>query len=235
MTLTCGRDEAFRVVGFSPYRSGVLSASRSGAQLSFLSGSAVSENCANFASSIGLKLALTRSAFRMTLFCISVSVVLALSTVAPNLRAADATREQVIDVVKKFAHSWETGDLAAFTSTLDEHLLWAHPGGKLDRNGAIAFFKRWRSEWLNTRIYPTTFLVEGDQVFAEYQFCSTNKQTGKREAEGTAAIGEIRGGKLVLWKEYYDHSVGELQAKDVIPVDEGNVSFPYPAAAKNRW
>jgi hypothetical protein len=103
-----------RAPRFSPYRSGVLSA---GAQLSFLSGSAVSENCANFASSIGLKLALTRSAFRMTLFRISVSVVLALSTIAPSLRAADATRELVIDVVKKFAHSWETGDLAAFTSS----------------------------------------------------------------------------------------------------------------------
>lgn len=171
----------------------------------------------------------------MTLFRISAWTVLALSMVAPSLRAADATREQVIDLVKKFAHSWETGDLAAFTSTLDEDLLWAHPGGKLDKKGAIAFFKRWRSEWSNTRIYPTTFLVEGDQVFAEYQFCSTNKQTGKREAEGTAAIGKIRRGKLVLWKEYYDHSVGELQAKGVIPVDEGNVSFPYPAAAKNRW
>jgi hypothetical protein len=29
--------------------------------------------------------------------------------------------------------------------------------------------------------------------------------------------------------------VGDLQAKGVIPVDEGNASFPYPAAAKNRW
>jgi len=171
----------------------------------------------------------------MTLFRISVSVVLGLLMVAPGLCAADATRARVLEVVKKFAHSWETGDLVAFSSTLDEHLLWAHPGGKLDKKGAIAFFRRWQSEWSNTRIYPTTFLVEGDRVFAEYQFCSTNKQTGKREAEGTAAIGKVCGGKLVLWKEYYDHSVGELQAKGLVPVDEGSVSFPYPAAAKNRW
>jgi hypothetical protein len=72
----------------------------------------------------------------MTSFRIPAWTVLALSMVAPSLRAADATRERVIAVVKKFAHSWETGDLAA---------------------------------------------------------------------------------------------------KGVIPVDEGNVSFPYPAAAKNRW
>lgn len=171
----------------------------------------------------------------MTLLRISSWVILSLIIAAPSTRAANTTREQVLDVVKKFAHSWETGDLTAFTSTLDEHLLWAHPGGKLDKKGAIAFFKKWQTEWANTRMYPTTFLIEGDQVFAEYQFCSTNKQTGKREAEGTAAIGKVRGGKLVLWKEYYDHSVGELQAKGLIPVDEGNASFPYPAAAKNRW
>ena len=53
--------------------------------------------------------------------------------VAPGLCAADATRERVLEVVKKFAHSWETGDLVAFSSTLDEHLLWAHPGGKLEQ------------------------------------------------------------------------------------------------------
>jgi ketosteroid isomerase-like protein len=171
----------------------------------------------------------------MTLFRIFIWLAFGLVAGPPSVRAADPAREQLISVVKKFAHSWETGDLTAFTSTLDDHLLWAHPGGRLDKKGAIAFFKRWRYEWSNTRIYPTTFLVEGDQVFAEYQFCSTNKQTGKREAEGTAAIGKVRGGKLVLWKEYYDHSVGDLQAKGVIPVDEGNASFPYPAAAKNRW
>ncbi len=153
----------------------------------------------------------------------------------PSVRAADTPRDQVVAVVATFARSWETGDLAQFESTLDEHLLWAHPGGTLDKAGAIAFFKKWKTEWKDTRIYPTQFIVEGNRVLAEYQFCATNLATGKREAEGTAAIGEIRDGKLVVWKEYYDHTVGALQAEGVIPVDEGAPSFPYPRAAKNRW
>jgi ketosteroid isomerase-like protein len=150
-------------------------------------------------------------------------------------RAADADRDRVVAVVAKFARSWETGDLGQFESTLDDRLLWAHPGGTLDKPGAIAFFSKWKAEWRDTRIYPTQFIVEGNRVLAEYQFCATNIATGKREAEGTAAIGEIKDGKLVVWKEYYDHTVGALQAEGKIPVDEGAASYPYPLSAKNRW
>jgi ketosteroid isomerase-like protein len=160
---------------------------------------------------------------------------LCLAILAVPAQAADPTRDQVIAVVATFAKSWETGDLDQFVSTLDDKLLWAHPGGTLDKAGAIAFFKKWKVEWSNTRIYPTQFIVEGNRVLAEYQFCATNVATGKREAEGTAAIGEVKDGKLVLWKEYYDHTVGGLQAEGKIPVDEGAPSFPYPRAAPNRW
>src|SRR5260370_25643668 len=103
-------------------------------------------------------------------------------------RGEDSSRKQIIDTIKTFAHSWETGDLAAFTSTLDDRLLWAHPGGTLDRRGAIAFLQKWQKEWLDTPIYPSTFIFQGDRILAEYQFCSTNRQTGKREGGGTAAI-----------------------------------------------
>ena len=157
------------------------------------------------------------------------------AVLAQSAPAADATREQVIAVVVTFAKSWETGDAAVFQSTLDDHLLWANPGGTLDKPGAVAFFKKWKAEWRDTRIYPTQFIVEGNRVLAEYQFCATNIATGKREAEGTAAIGEVRDGKLVVWKEYYDHTVGALQAEGKIPVDEGAPSYPYPKSAKNRW
>jgi ketosteroid isomerase-like protein len=150
-------------------------------------------------------------------------------------RAADPGRDQVIAVVVAFAKSWETGDQVQFESTLDDHLLWAHPGGQLDKPGAIAFYKKWKTEWKDTRIYPTQFVVEGNHVLAEYQFCATNIATGKREADGTAAVGEVKDGKLVVWKEYYDHTVGALQAEGKIPVDEGAPSFPFPQSAKNRW
>ena len=155
----------------------------------------------------------------------------------PVVEAGDPppSREEVTAVVGKFVHAWETGDLPLFLSTLDDHLLWAHPGGTLDKQGAEAFFKKWQVEWKDTRIHPTQFIIEGDRVLAEYQFCATNIATGKREAEGTAAIGEIKGGKLVVWKEYYDHTVGALQAEGKIPVDEGAASFPYPQSAPNRW
>ena len=148
---------------------------------------------------------------------------------------AEPDRASVAAVVTAFAKSWETGDEAQFVATLDDHLLWAHPGGVLDKAGALAFFKKWKTEWKDTRIYPTQFIIEGGRVLAEYQFCATNIATGKREAEGTAAIGEVKDGKLVVWKEYYDHTVGALQAEGKIPVDEGATAFPYPRSAPNRW
>ena len=163
------------------------------------------------------------------------TAVLICTLSVPAALASDSSRDDVLATVTKFAKSWETGDEVQFVSTLDDHMLWAHPGGTLDKPGAIAFFKKWKTEWKNTRIYPTQFIVEGNRVLAEYQFCATNIATGKREAEGTAAIGEVKDGKLILWKEYYDHTVGALQAEGVIPVDEGEQSFPYPRSAKNRW
>jgi ketosteroid isomerase-like protein len=164
-----------------------------------------------------------------------IAAVLVATLSIPAASAEGPTRDQVVATVATFAKSWESGDLAAFESTLDDHLLWAHPGGTLDKPGAIAFFKKWKTEWKDTRIYPTQFVIEGNHVLAEYQFCATNIATGKREAEGTAAIGEVKDGKLVVWKEYYDHTIGALQAEGAIPVDEGAESFPYPRAAKNRW
>src|SRR5580658_3130836 len=97
-------------------------------------------------------------------FLIATVLVTALSI--PAVHAADPSRDQVVATVTTFAKSWETGDLAAFESTLDDHLLWAHPGGTLDRVGAVAFFKKWKTEWKDTRIYPTQFIVEGSHVLA---------------------------------------------------------------------
>src|SRR5258708_31534614 len=149
------------------------------------------------------------------------SLFLCISLFACSIsRGEDSSRKHIIDTIKTFAPSWETGDLAAFASTLGDWLLWAHPGGTLDKRGAIAFFQKWQKEWLNTRIYPTTFIVEGDRILAEYQFCSTNRQTGKREAEGTAAIGQVTNGKTVLCTAYYHHSVSELQTRAVSPSPE---------------
>jgi len=58
---------------------------------------------------------------------------------------------------------------------------------------------------------------------------------GEREAGGAAAIGEVRDGKLVVWKDYDDHAVGALQAGGGTPMGEGAASHPYPISAKNRW
>jgi ketosteroid isomerase-like protein len=162
-------------------------------------------------------------------------VLLAALCVLPARAADNPTRDQVTGVVLKFAKSWETGDLDAFVSTLDDGLVWAHPGGVLDKPGAIAFYKKWKTEWKDTRIYPTEFIVEGSRVVARYQFCATNIATGRREAEGTASIGVVKDGKLVSWMEFYDHSVGALQAEGKIPVDEGAEGYPYPKGAPNRW
>src|ERR1035438_7952167 len=128
---------------------------------------------------------------------LTLAAALVAATIAPAALAGDSSRDQVIATVTVFAKSWETGDLAQFESTLDDNLLCAHPGGTLDKPWASAFFKKWKTERNATRADPTQFIVEGNRVRAEYQFCATNMATGKREPEGAAAIGEIGNGRLV--------------------------------------
>ncbi len=146
-----------------------------------------------------------------------------------------SSEAEVRSIVLDFCDSWRTGDQAKFISLIDDQFHFSNPGGTFDRAHILATFLQSPKLYSNIAFHSMNLVVQGDRFMAEYQYCSTDRATGKREADGTVAVGEVKNGRLLYWKEYYDPSVGDLQAAGKLAVDEGGSAYPYPHAAENRW
>lgn len=132
--------------------------------------------------------------------------------------------------------SWESGDEAVFLSTAHPDLLFAFPGERTDAQGALNVFRYWQTNFEDTRVYVNWVLVDGDRFAAEYQFATTKISNGRRSAVGTVAIGRVRDGKIVLLKEYTDGRASRMQEAGELPLDEGEIPFPWPMTDQvNPW
>ena len=139
------------------------------------------------------------------------------------------SREEMETAVKSMLKCWETGDAGKFSQAFSEQVLFAYPGDRLDKPALIQMFKDYHQAKKDIKIYFGNFLVEGSRFAMSYQFAATDKATGARQAVGTGASGVFEGGKLVLYKEFYDEHVAPKQAAGQIPLDEGTVT-PYPSS-----
>ena len=149
---------------------------------------------------------------------------------APSVTpAAAVARETVVRTVQTMLRAWETGDVERFASTLHERILFAYPGGRLDRGELLRTFREYAAAKRDVRLYFGRCLVEGDRFALEYQFAATDRASGVRQAVGSAAAGQVEDGRVVLFKEFYDEHVAPRQARGEIPLDEGQ-PFPYPAS-----
>lgn len=131
-------------------------------------------------------------------------------------------------LVRESLESWQTGDEAVFVATAHPDMLFAFPGERTGVAGALNVFRYWQQNFENTRVYIHWVLVDGNRFAVEYQFATTKKATGKRSAAGTVAIGEVRDGRIVLLKEYTDGRASRMQEAGELPLDEGEVPFPWP-------
>ena len=164
------------------------------------------------------------------------SLLLAVTLLVPwcplisgTVRAAPEapTREKMEGLVKGMLQTWESGDAAAFRAAFGDKVLFAYPGDRLDKPQLLEMFKHYQQDKKDIKIYFGRFLVEGNRFALTYQFAATDRQSGVRQAVGTAASGRIEDGKIVLYKEFYDEHVAKRQAAKEIPLDEGQVT-PYP-------
>lgn len=160
--------------------------------------------------------------------------LLGLAAAAGAATAASPTRDQVLALITQQAGSWESGDEAAFMSSLHPDSVFAYPGKRLTRDGALAVFREWKRDFKDTRMRLHRVVIEGTQFSVEYTFATTRRSTGHRSAAGTVAVGEVREGKLVVWKEYLDGRVSRQQAAGELPVDEAAEPFPWPDTPESR-
>lgn len=131
-------------------------------------------------------------------------------------------------LVRNSLSSWETGDEKLFLSTAHRDLSFAFPGTRTDAQGALEVFLYWKEHYENTKVYVNWVLVDGARFAAEFQFATTRKSDGKRSSASTVAIGEVRDGQIILFKEYTDGRVSRMQLKGELPLDEGQEPFPWP-------
>ncbi len=139
------------------------------------------------------------------------------------------SREQMETLVKDMLKTWETGDADKFASAFADKLVFAYPGDRFTKEQLVITFKDYHQNKKDIKIYFGRFLVDDNRFAMTYQFAATDRWSGVRQAVGTAAIGRIEDGKIILFKEYYDEHVARRQADHEIPLDEGQV-FPYPAS-----
>ena len=166
----------------------------------------------------------------MTKFALLLSLTLTVGALA----AESSTVARVRDLVERQARSWETGDEAMFLATLHADAVFAYPGKRLDVSGALKIFREWKRDFRDTKLHVRRVVIDGAQFAVEYTFATTNAATGKRTAAGTVAIGEVRDGKLWVWKEYLDGRVSRQQAAGELPVDEAAEPSPWPDTPASR-
>lgn len=119
-------------------------------------------------------------------------------------------------------------------SDLHPEGVFAYPGKRLTPAQVAVAAKSWRDDYKQTKMRIRRLVIEGNVFVLEYLYASTNIATGKRQAVGTVAIGELRDGKLIFWKEYLDGRVSRTQAKDLLPVDDKAEPFPWPDTPESR-
>lgn len=157
-------------------------------------------------------------------------LALVLTLLLLPIRAHAQDKAAARKIVQNFLKCWETNDAQTFAALLHDQVLFAYPGGRLNKEQLVTMFREYHEEKRDIKIYFwDQFLTEGEQFASAYQFAATDRKTGKRQAVGTGIVGKIKDGKIILFKEYYDEEVAIQQYAGKLPLDEGEVS-PWPAS-----
>lgn len=135
---------------------------------------------------------------------------------------------EIKKMVEEHAEAWKTGDEALLEKLLHEDVVFAYPGRRLNKEQTLEDLRYFRDNYIDTKVYVHTVIVEGDTVAVEWQFATTKKETGKREVVSDAIIGKVKDGKFIVWKEYLDGRVKGLQAERKLELEEGEEPFPWP-------
>lgn len=136
-------------------------------------------------------------------------------------------------LVENHAKAWEIYDEELFLSTIHDEIVFAYPGRRLNKEELIEDYRLFHESFTDTKIYIHEIIIDGEDVAVEWQFATTRNETGKREAVSDGIIGKVRDGKIVVWKEYLDGRVTRMQARDALPLQEGEEPFPSPGSLRN--
>jgi len=77
-----------------------------------------------------------------------------------------------------------------------------------------------------------TYVPDGEWFAMEYFYRATYTADGFRQWEATLGVGRLKEGRLVLWMEFFDDSLGNLQRLRLMPLfGEQEPVYPWPVKA----
>ena len=86
----------------------------------------------------------------------------------------------------------------------------------------------------NRTLTNKRYLFDGDWYVVQWIYGATTTKTGKRQTESTVAFGRVKDDKLIVWEEYFDDVVGELQFAGKLPLYQPDEEpFPWPAGRRS--
>jgi ketosteroid isomerase-like protein len=145
-----------------------------------------------------------------------------------SLQTASADRAAIEEMVRDHALAWETGDRELLDSLLHEDSVFAYPGRRLNKAETLEDLDYFAANFVDTKVYINTIIVEGNQVAVEWQFATTSTGSGARQVVSDAIIAEVKDGQFIVWKEYLDGRVKTLQESGELYFEEGEEPFPWP-------
>jgi ketosteroid isomerase-like protein len=160
------------------------------------------------------------------LFILFVLFLLGCVYTSPDEEAQN--RESIEKMVFDHAHAWKTGDLELLDSLLHEDVIFAYPGRRLNKVQTLEDLEYFRDNFVDTQVYINEVIIDGDDVAVEWQFATTDNNTGERQVVSDGIIGKVKDGKIIVWKEYLDGRVKTLQASGELEYEEGQEPFPFP-------
>lgn len=147
---------------------------------------------------------------------------------APDAAVDTAERRTVRQLVESHATAWETGDTALLREIIHDSVIVAYPRHLMDKEGWLRELAAFSKMNTDTRVYVHAIVVDGPDFALEWQFATTEVETGIRTAVSDAIIGRIEDGRIIVWKEYLDGRVLELQRAGKLELREGMEPMPWP-------
>jgi uncharacterized protein (TIGR02246 family) len=115
------------------------------------------------------------------------------------------SNKDIQQLVERQGLAWENADSEAIIADFAENGTFIAPGttieGKEDiKKAADNYFK----EFTDTKVKITRVFSDGKEGAVEWTWSDKNKITGKTSRIDDAIIFELKGGKIIYWREYFD-------------------------------
>ena len=109
------------------------------------------------------------------------------------------------DVVERMGAAWIAGDVAAIVDLFAADGVFISPGGRAEGHSAIAsvadaYFAAAPAVSISIR----RVLADGNLGAVEWVWTETDPATNQRRTIEDAIVFELRDGKLIYWREYFD-------------------------------